>query len=169
MATESGTFHAGVGQCHIHNSPRRGLEFVTRKVSYGVAKIKLGLARELRLGNLDARRDWGYAGDYVKAMWLMLQQPEPDDYVVGTGETHSVRELCEVAFSHVGLDWRKYVVQDPAFFRPADVDLLVADPTKARTKLGWKPTVTFEELVKMMVDADLELLKRQLKEGKRIE
>lgn len=152
-----------------HESPRRGLEFVTRKVSYGVAKIKLGLANELRLGNLDARRDWGYAGDYVKAMWLMLQQPEPDDYVVGTGETHSVRELCEVAFSYVGLDWRKYVVQDPAFFRPADVDLLVADSTKARTKLGWKPTVTFEELVKMMVDADLELLKRQLKEGKKIE
>ena len=166
LATQSGTFHAGVGQGWIHNSPRRGLEFVTRKVTYGVAKIKLGLANELRLGNLDARRDWGFAGDYVKAMWLMLQQPEPDDYVVGTGETHSVRELCELAFSYVGLDWKKYVVQDPALFRPADVDLLVADATKARTKLGWKPTVTFEELIKMMVDADLELVKKQMKEGK---
>ena len=152
-----------------HESPRRGLEFVTRKVTYGAAKIKLGLAKELRLGNLDARRDWGYAGDYVKAMWLMLQQPEPGDYVVGTGETHSVRELCEVAFGYLGLDWRKYVVQDPAFFRPADVDLLVADPTKARTKLGWKPTVSFEELIKMMVDADLQLLERQMKEGKEVE
>jgi len=147
-----------------HESPRRGLEFVTRKVTHGAAKIKLGLARELRLGNLEARRDWGYAGDYVKAMWLMLQQPEPDDYVVGTGETHSVQELCEIAFGYLGLDWRKYVVQDPAFFRPADVDLLVADPTKARTKLGWKPTVSFEELIKMMVDADLELLKKQMEE-----
>ncbi len=166
LATESGTFHAGVGQCHIHNSPRRGLEFVTRKVTYNAAKIKLGLAKELRLGNLDARRDWGFAGDYVKAMWLMLQQPEPDDYVVGTGETHSVRELCELAFGYLGLDWKKYVVQDPALFRPADVDLLVADATKARTKLGWKPTVTFEELIKMMVDADLELVKKQMKEGK---
>jgi GDPmannose 4,6-dehydratase len=166
LATQSGTFHAGVGQGWIHNSPRRGLEFVTRKVTYNAAKIKLGLAKELRLGNLDARRDWGYAGDYVKAMWLMLQQPEPDDYVVGTGETHSVRELCELAFGYLGLDWKKYVVQDPALFRPADVDLLVADATKARTKLGWKPTVTFEELIKMMVDADLELVKKQMKEGK---
>ncbi len=148
-----------------HESPRRGLEFVTRKVTYNAAKIKLGLAKELRLGNLDARRDWGFAGDYVKAMWLMLQQPEPDDYVVGTGETHSVRELCELAFGYLGLDWKKYVVQDPALFRPADVDLLVADATKARTKLGWKPTVTFEELIKMMVDADLELVKKQMKEG----
>jgi len=149
-----------------HESPRRGLEFVTRKVTYNAAKIKLGLAKELRLGNLDARRDWGFAGDYVKAMWLMLQQPEPDDYVVGTGETHSVRELCELAFGYLGLDWKKYVVQDPALFRPADVDLLVADATKARTKLGWKPTVTFEELIKMMVDADLELVQKQMKEGK---
>lgn len=149
-----------------HESPRRGLEFVTRKVTYNAAKIKLGLAEELRLGNLDARRDWGFAGDYVKAMWLMLQQPEPDDYVVGTGETHSVRELCELAFGYLGLDWKKYVVQDPALFRPADVDLLVADATKARTKLGWKPTVTFEELIKMMVDADLELVKKQMAEGK---
>ncbi len=161
LATESGTFHAGVGQGWIHNSPRRGLEFVTRKVSYGVAKIKLGLARELRLGNLEARRDWGFAGDYVRAMWLMLQQPAPDDYVVGTGITHSVQELCEVAFGHVGLDWRDYVVQDPRFIRPAEVDMLVADPTRARKVLGWEPTVTFEELVGMMVDADLELVKQE--------
>ncbi|HEY58074.1 MAG TPA: GDP-mannose 4,6-dehydratase [Anaerolineae bacterium] len=149
-----------------HESPRRGLEFVTRKISYGVAKIKLGLASELRLGNLDARRDWGYAGDYVRAMWLMLQQDEPEDYVVGTGETHSVREFCEIAFSHVGLDYRDYVVQDPRFFRPAEVDLLVADPTKARKKLGWEPTVSFEELVKMMVDADLALLREHLETGR---
>jgi len=144
-----------------HESPRRGLEFSTRKVTHGVARIKLGLDNELRMGNLDAKRDWGYAGDYVKAMWLMLQQDEPDDYVVGTGETHSVRELCEVAFDYVGLDWRDHVVVDPKFFRPADVDFLVADATKARTKLGWEPTVTFEELIQMMVDADLEALKRE--------
>jgi GDPmannose 4,6-dehydratase len=144
-----------------HEGPRRGLEFSTRKVTYGVAKIKLGLADELRLGNLDARRDWGFAGDYVRAMWMMLQQPKPDDYVIGTGETHSVREMCEVAFSHVGLDWQKYVKQDPRFMRPAEVDLLVADASKARRVLGWEPTVTFEELIKMMVDADLELLRRE--------
>ena len=144
-----------------HGSPRRGLEFVERKVAHGAAKIKLGLARELRLGNLDAKRDWGFAGDYVKAMWLMLQQDKPDDYVVGTGETHSVRELCEVAFGYLGLDWRKYVVVDPKLFRPADVDLLVADASKARRVLGWEPTVTFEELIKMMVDADLEQLKQE--------
>lgn len=161
LATESGTFHAGVGRGWIHNSPRRGLEFVTRKVSYGVAKIKLGLACELRLGNLDARRDWGFAGDYVRAMWLMLQQPAPDDYVVGTGETHSVRELCEIAFSYVGLDWRDYVVQDYRYMRPAEVDLLVADPSKARRVLGWEPTVTFEKLVHLMIDADLQLLKQE--------
>ncbi len=165
LATQSGTFHAGVGQGWIHNSPRRGLEFVTRKVSYGVAKIKLGLAKELRLGNLDARRDWGFAGDYVRAMWLMLQQPAPDDYVVGTGQTHSVRELCEIAFAHVGLDWRDYVVQDPRYMRPAEVDLLVADPSKARRALGWEPTVSFEELVRMMVDADLALLKEEMERG----
>ncbi len=165
LATQSGTFHAGVGQGWIHNSPRRGLEFVTRKVSYGVAKIKLGLAKELRLGNLEARRDWGFAGDYVRAMWLMLQQPVPDDYVVGTGETHSVRELCEIAFAHVGLDWRDYVVQDPRYMRPAEVDLLVADPSKARRVLGWEPIVSFEELVKMMVDADLALLKEEMARG----
>jgi len=144
-----------------HESPRRGLEFSTRKVTHGAAKIKLGLENELRMGNLDAKRDWGFAGDYVKAMWLMLQQDEPDDYVVGTGKTHSVRELCEVAFDYVGLDWRDHVVVDPKLFRPADVDFLVADATKARTKLGWEPTVTFEELIQMMVDADLELLKRE--------
>ncbi len=144
-----------------HEGPRRGLEFSTRKVTHGVAKIKLGLADELRLGNLDARRDWGFAGDYVRAMWMMLQQPKPDDYVIGTGETHSVREMCEVAFSHVGLDWQKYVKQDPRFMRPAEVDLLVADASKARRVLGWEPTVTFEELIKMMVDADLELLRRE--------
>ncbi len=144
-----------------HESPRRGLEFVTRKITYGVAKIKLGLAKELRLGNLEAKRDWGFAGDYVRAMWLMLQQDQPEDYVVGTGETHSVREFCEIAFDHVGLDYRDFVVQDPRFFRPAEVDLLVADPSKARRKLGWEPTVTFEELVKMMVEADLALLQRR--------
>jgi len=143
-----------------HESPRRGLEFVTRKVSHGVARIKLGLARELRLGNLDARRDWGFAGDYVRAMWLMLQQDEPRDYVIATGETHSVRELVEVAFDHVGLDWRDYVVQDPRYMRPAEVDLLVGDASRARTELGWEPTVRFEELVRMMVDADLERLRR---------
>ncbi len=141
-----------------HESPRRGLEFVTRKVTHGAARIKLGLADELRLGNLDARRDWGYAVDYVRAMWLMLQQDEPDDYVIATGETHSVRELCEVAFSYLGLDYRDYVKVDPRFFRPAEVDLLVGDASKARAKLGWTPTVTFEELIHLMVDADMKLL-----------
>ena len=142
-----------------HESPRRGLEFVTRKVTHGAAQIKLGLARELRLGNLDARRDWGYAGEYVKAMWLMLQQSQPDDYVVGTGRTHSVRELCQVAFDHLDLDWEQYVVADPEFYRPAEVDLLVSDPAKARKELGWEPEVSFEELIRMMVDADLAHLK----------
>lgn len=162
---ESFGIYAVSGILFNHESPRRGLEFVTRKVSYGVAKIKLGLAKELRLGNLDARRDWGFAGDYVRAMWRMLQQPAPDDYVVGTGETHSVRELCEIAFAHVGLDWRDYVVQDPRYMRPAEVDLLVADPSKARRVLGWEPTVSFEELVKMMVDADLKLLQEEMEHG----
>lgn len=161
LATESGTFHAGVGQGWIHNSPRRGLEFVTRKISDGVARIKLGLAKELRLGNLEARRDWGFAGDYVQAMWLMLQQEQPEDFVVGTGETHSVREFCQLAFEHVGLDYREYVIQDERFYRPAEVDLLVADPSKARAKLGWEPSVTFPELVRMMVDADLERLSQR--------
>lgn len=162
---ESFGIYAVSGILFNHESPRRGLEFVTRKVSYGVAKIKLGLAKELRLGNLDARRDWGFAGDYVRAMWLMLQQPAPDDYVVGTGETRSVRELCEIAFAHVGLNWRDYVVQDPRYMRPAEVDLLVADPSKARQVLGWEPTVSFKELVKMMVDADLKLLQEEMEHG----
>jgi GDPmannose 4,6-dehydratase len=139
-----------------HESPRRGLEFVTRKVTDGVAQIKLGLADELRLGNLDAQRDWGFAGDYVKAMWLMLQQSKPDDYVIATGEMHSVRELVQVAFSHVGLDWEQYVKIDKAFIRPAEVDLLVGDCRKAKEELGWEPSVSFEQMIKMMVDADLE-------------
>ena len=143
-----------------HESPRRGKEFVTRKVTDGVARIKLGLASELRLGNLEAKRDWGFAGDYCRAMWLMLQQPEPDDYVVATGEMHSVRELVEVAFDAAGLDWKKYVVQDPALIRPAEVDQLVGDPSKAHRVLGWKPEVSFQELVRRMVQADLERLRR---------
>src|SRR5690349_16636073 len=142
-----------------HESPRRGLEFVTRKVTDAVARIKLGLASEIRLGNLEARRDWGYAGDYVDAMWRMLQQPAPCDYVVGTGQTHSVRELVETAFAHVGLDWRKYVVSDPKYMRPAEVDVLQANPAKAKKDLGWTPTVAFNQLVGMMVDADLERLR----------
>lgn len=145
-----------------HESPRRGLEFVTRKITYGAARIKLGLANELRLGNLDARRDWGFAGDYVAGMWMMLQQDEAEDFVLGTGVTHSVREFCELAFSHLGLDYRQYVVQDPRFFRPAEVDLLVADPTKAHQKLGWRPTVSFEELVRMMVEADLKRVSQEI-------
>jgi len=143
-----------------HESPRRGLEFVTRRISHGVARIKLGLARELKLGNLDARRDWGFAGDYVDAMWRMLQQTAPDDYVIGTGVQHSVRNCCEVAFDHVGLDWTKHVAHDQALDRPAEVETLLADPSKARSALGWCPTVAFEELMRMMVDADLERLKR---------
>jgi GDPmannose 4,6-dehydratase len=144
-----------------HESPRRGLEFVTHKVTHAAARIKLGLQRELRLGNLEARRDWGYAGDYVRGMWLMLQQDQPDDYVLATGETHSVRELCEVAFGHVGLDWRDYVVVDPKHYRPAEVDLLIGDASKARRVLGWEPSVNFEQLVRMMVDADLQALQNQ--------
>jgi GDPmannose 4,6-dehydratase len=143
-----------------HESPRRGLEFVTRKVTDGVARIKLGLADSLPLGNLDARRDWGFAGDYVKAMWLMLQQSAPDDYVVATGETHPVRELVEIAFGHVGLDWQQYVKVDPRFLRPAEVDLLIGDPTKARTQLGWQREVDFRGLVTMMVDADVARLQK---------
>jgi GDPmannose 4,6-dehydratase len=158
---ESYGLHATSGILFNHESPRRGLEFVTRKVTHGVARIKLGLADELRLGNLDSRRDWGYAGDYVRAMWLMLQQPTPDDYVVATGETHSIRELCEEAFGYVGLDWQGYVVQDPRFIRPAEVDLLVGDPSKARQVLGWEPGVNFSQLIRMMVDSDLELLKEE--------
>ena len=153
---ESFGLYAVSGILFNHESPRRGTEFVTRKISDAVARIKLGQQKEVRLGNLEARRDWGFAGDYVEAMWMMLQQDEPDDYVIGTGETWSVRELCEVAFDYVGLDWRKHVVQDPRFFRPAEVDLLVADASKASRKLGWKPRVNFKQLVHMMVDADLE-------------
>lgn len=138
-----------------HESPRRGLEFVTRKVTNSVAKIKLGLEKELRLGNLQAKRDWGFAGDYVEAMWLMLQQDQPDDYVIATGETHTVKELVEIAFEYVGLDWEKYVVTDPKFMRPAEVDILLGNPQKARKNLGWEPKVSFKELIKMMVDSDL--------------
>lgn len=155
---ESYNMFACSGILFNHESPRRGMEFVTRKIAHAVARIKLGLERELRLGNLDAKRDWGYAGDYVKAMWLMLQQEKPGDYVVSTGETHSVREFVELAFAHVGLDYRQFVVQDERFMRPAEVDLLVGNPARARQELDWQPTVTFEELVRMMVDADLELL-----------
>jgi len=152
---ESFALYAVSGILFNHESPRRGLEFVTRKVTDGVARIKLGLARELRLGNLEARRDWGFAGDYVRAMWLMLQQDAPDDYVVGTGHTWSVRQLCDVAFKCVDLDYRDFVVQDERFFRPAEVDLLVADASKARDTLGWTPDVAFDKLIEMMVEADL--------------
>ncbi|MHB8421074.1 MAG: GDP-mannose 4,6-dehydratase [Myxococcales bacterium] len=145
-----------------HESPRRGLEFVTRKITDGVARIKHGLARDLRLGNLEARRDWGYAGDYVAMMHRMLQREEPEDYVVATGETHSVREFCELAFARAGLDWQKHVVVDPAFVRPAEVDMLVGDPSKARRELGWKATVDFRGLVEMMVDADLERVRLEI-------
>jgi GDPmannose 4,6-dehydratase len=143
-----------------HESPRRGLEFVTRKVTHQVAKIKCGLAKKLLMGNLDAKRDWGFAGDYVRAMWMMLQQPEPDDYVLSTGKTHSVRDLVEVAFTHVGLDWKEYVELDPKLIRPAEVDFLCGDATKAREMLGWEPEVNFAELIKMMVEADLEAVQR---------
>ncbi len=158
---ESYNLFACSGILFNHESPRRGLEFVTRKISYTVAKIKLGLATELRLGNMDAQRDWGYAPDYVRAMWLMLQQDTPDDYVIATGETHSVREFVELAFGHVGLDYGDYVVQDERFMRPAEVDLLVGSAAKAQQMLGWQPTVTFAELVRIMVDADLKLLKER--------
>jgi len=156
---ESYGLYAVSGILFNHESPRRGLEFVTRKVSHGVARIVRGRATELRLGNLDARRDWGFAGDYVDAMWRMLQRPAPVDYVIGTGAPHTVRELCEIAFGHVGLDWQQYVKVDPAFVRPAEVDLLQADAAKARQELGWRPTTSFAQLVTMMVDADLERVK----------
>jgi GDPmannose 4,6-dehydratase len=148
-----------------HESPRRGREFVTRKVTDGAAQIKVGHANELRLGNLDAQRDWGFAGDYVKAMWLMLQQDRPDDYVIATGQTHSVRDLVRVAFECVGLDWQKYVVQDPALIRPAEVDLLIGDPSKARRVLGWRPEVSFEQLIQMMVESDLKRHSRTRRQG----
>ncbi len=155
---ESYGLFACSGMLFNHESPRRGLEFVTRKVTDGVARIKLGLAGSLALGNLDAHRDWGFAGDYVRAMWLMLQQDQPDDYVVATGVAHSVRDLVEIAFTRAGLDWRKHVTQDPKLIRPAEVDHLIGDASKARAKLGWAPTVDFKGLVEMMVDADLERL-----------
>ena len=160
---ESYNLFATSGILFNHESPRRGLEFVTRKVTNAAARIKLGLDTELRLGNLEARRDWGFAGDYVEAMWLMLQQETPDDYVVATGETQTVQALVEAAFERVGLEWRKYVVQDPAFYRPAEVDLLVGDPSKAAAKLGWKPKVTFRQLVEMMVDSDVARWEKQLR------
>jgi GDPmannose 4,6-dehydratase len=153
---ESFNLYAVSGILFNHESPRRGLEFVTRKVTDAAARIKLGLLKEVRLGNLDSRRDWGFAGDYVDAMWRMLQLDEPDDFVIGTGHTCSVRDLCDAAFSHLGLDYREFVKQDPKYFRPAEVDLLVADPGRAKEKLGWEPKVTFNELVAMMVEADLE-------------
>jgi len=155
---ESYDLYAVSGILFNHESERRGLEFVTRKITDGVARIKHGLAEELRLGNLDSERDWGFAGDYVEAMWLMLQQDEPSDYVVATGETHTVREFVETSFGHAGLDWERYVVQDERFMRPAEVDQLIGDPTKAKEQLGWEPRTSFRELVEMMVDADLERL-----------
>jgi len=157
---ESFNIFATSGILFNHESPRRGLEFVTRKITDATARIKLGLAKELRLGNLESQRDWGFAGDYVEAMWLMLQQDHPDNYVIGTGETHPVREFCEIAFSHVGLDYKEYVVQDEKFYRPAEVDLLISDPSKARNVLKWEPSVSFKELVTMMVDADMARLKK---------
>jgi len=150
------------GILYNHESPRRGKEFVTRKITLSAAKIKLGLLDKLHLGNLDAHRDWGFAKDYVHAMWLMLQQDEPDDYVIATGEEHSVRELVETAFSHLGLDWEKYVVQDPKFFRPVDLNMLVGDSSKARKRLNWKPSVSFDQLVKLMVDSDVKELEKSL-------
>lgn len=155
---ESFDMFASSGILFNHESPRRGLEFVTRKISDGAARIKLGMAKELRLGNLEAQRDWGFAGDYVEAMWRMLQQDTPDSYVIGMGETHSVREFCEIAFGHLGLDYKEFVIQDERFYRPAEVDLLISDPSKARSMLGWEPAVTFRELVTMMVDGDMERL-----------
>jgi GDPmannose 4,6-dehydratase len=162
---ESYDMYACSGILFNHESPRRGYEFVTRKVASTAAYIKEGLAKELRMGNLDSKRDWGFAGDYVEAMWLMLQQEKPDDYVIGTGENHSVQELCEAAFEHVGLDWKKYVVRDERYMRPAEVDSLLANPTKAKEKLGWQPRVSFEELIGMMVDAELKRIK-DMREGK---
>jgi len=158
---ESFDIFATSGILFNHESPRRGLEFVTRKISNAVAKIKLGMVKELRLGNLEAQRDWGFAGDYVKAMWLMLQQEKPDNYVIGTGETHSVREFCEIAFTHVGLDYKDFVVVDERFYRPAEVDLLISDPAKSRKQLNWEPEVSFKELVTMMVDSDVNRLKNK--------
>jgi GDPmannose 4,6-dehydratase len=159
---ESYDLHASSGILFNHEGPRRGLEFVTRKISHTAARIKLGMSDELRLGNLDAQRDWGYAGDYVEAMWLMLQQDAPDDYVVATGETHPVREFCELAFGHLDLDWEQYVKVDERFYRPAEVELLIGTPAKAKKVLGWEPKTSFPELVRMMVDADMALLSGKL-------
>ncbi len=161
---ESYQLHASSGILFNHESPRRGHEFAPRKITHTVAQIKTGLADELRMGNLDAQRDWGFAGDYVEAMYLMLQADEPDDYVIATGHTHTVREFCRIAFEHVGLDYEQFVTIDQKFFRPAEVDLLIGDPTKARQKLGWEPKTSFEDLVTMMVDADLDLLSGKLTE-----
>ncbi|MBO0862493.1 MAG: XRE family transcriptional regulator [Chloracidobacterium sp.] len=161
LETSSGEFHCGIGTCHVHNSPRRGETFVTRKITRAAAAIKLGLQDKLYLGNLDARRDWGHSKDFVEAMWLMLQQDEPDDYVIATGETHSVREFLDEAFGHLNLDWQAFVEIDPRYFRPAEVDLLIGDASKARQKLGWEPKITFKELARMMVDADLADLKKR--------
>ena len=158
---ESFNMFASSGILFNHESPRRGLEFVTRKISDGVARIKLGHAKELHLGNLEAQRDWGFAGDYVDAMWRMLQHDKPDNFVVGMGETHSVREFCEIAFNHVGLDYNDYVVQDEKFYRPAEVDLLISDPSKVRSVLGWEPAIGFRELVTMMVDSDMRRLNKK--------
>ena len=166
---ESYDMHASSGILFNHESPRRGLEFVTRKITNGVARIKLGIDRELRLGNLDAQRDWGFAGDYVEGMWMMLQQDQPGDFVLSMNETHTVREFCQIAFSHADLDWAEHVVIDERFFRPAEVDLLVGDSTRARTTLGWEPRTSFGELVRMMVDADLERLIRTPHADARIE
>ncbi|MAU39816.1 MAG: GDP-mannose 4,6-dehydratase [Actinobacteria bacterium] len=160
---ESYDLHASSGILFNHESPRRGLEFVTRKISYGAASIKLGLEEKLSLGNLDAKRDWGFAGDYVEAMWMMLQQEEPDDYVICSGMTHSVREFCDLAFSHLGLNYEDHVLVDEQYFRPAEVDLLVGDYSKAKKVLAWEPTTSFEDLVTMMVEADLALLQGRLK------
>jgi GDPmannose 4,6-dehydratase len=162
---ESYDLHASSGMLFNHESPRRGLEFVTRKITHAAARIKLGVQDQLPLGNLDAQRDWGFAGDYVRAMWLMLQQDQPDDYVIATGETHTVRKFCELAFGHVGLNWEDHVVLDERFMRPAEVDLLVGDPAKAKKVLGWELEVPFPELVRRMVEADLELVQRQKDQG----
>ena len=161
---ESYDLYASSGILFNHESPRRGLEFISRKITYGAARIKLGLDKEMRLGNLDAERDWGYAGDYVEAIWMMLQQEKADDYVIATGIKHSVRDLANLAFSHVGLDYKDFVAVDKALLRPAEVDHLLGDATKARTQLGWKPKVSFEELIRMMVEADLDKVKRQIAE-----
>lgn len=163
---ESYDMYACGGILFNHESPRRGKEFVTRKITYGVARIKHGLDKELRLGNLDAQRDWGFAADYVRAMWLMLSQDRPEDYIISSGKTHAVKQFVELAFDHAGLNWEDYVVVDPRFVRPAEVDLLLGDPSKAKEKLGWKPTVDFENLVKMMVEADLECVAREIRNSR---